>query len=227
MLCAGLREWVPAASLAGAFLRGPADAAPTSDSLFVPGRELHVATDDPMMASMAGRYAAALFELAKDQRQLERVEADLASFQRMLDDSQDLRRLVRSPVISADDQAKALAAIISKAGVSGLTANFLRLIARNRRLFAAADMMKGFRALLARERGEVSADVASAHALTPEQMQQLSDMLRTTIGKNVQINTRVDPGLLGGLIVKVGSKMIDNSLRTKLSNLKFAMKGIG
>ena len=227
MLCAGLREWVPAASFAGAFLRDPADAAPTSDSLFVPGRELHVATDDPMMASMAGRYAAALFELAKDQRQLERVEADLASFQRMLDDSQDLRRLVRSPVISADDQAKALAAIISKAGVSGLTANFLRLIARNRRLFAAADMMKGFRALLARERGEVSADVASAHALTPEQMQQLSDMLRTTIGKNVQINTRVDPGLLGGLIVKVGSKMIDNSLRTKLSNLKFAMKGIG
>ena len=145
----------------------------------------------------------------------------------MFDDSQDLRRLVRSPVISADDQAKALTAILAKAGISGLTANFLRLIARNRRLFAAADMMKSFRALLARERGEVSADVASAHALTPEQMQQLSDMLRTTIGKNVQINTRVDPGLLGGLIVKVGSKMIDNSLRTKLSNLKVAMKGIG
>ena len=88
-------------------------------------------------------------------------------------------------------------------------------------------MLKSFRALIARERGEVSADVASAHALTPEQMQQLSDTLRTTIGKNVQINTRVDPSLLGGLIVKVGSKMIDNSLRTKLSNLKVAMKGIG
>jgi F-type H+-transporting ATPase subunit delta len=145
----------------------------------------------------------------------------------MLDDSQDLRRLVRSPVISADEQAKALAAILAKARISGLTANFLRLIARNRRLFAATDMLKGFRALLARERGEVSADVASAHALTPEQMQQLSDTLRTTIGKNVQINTRVDPSLLGGLIVKVGSKMIDNSLRTKLSNLKVAMKGIG
>jgi F-type H+-transporting ATPase subunit delta len=186
-----------------------------------------VATDDPMMASMAGRYAAALFELAKDQRQLAEVERDLATFQRMLDDSQDLRRLVRSPVISADDQAKALAAILKKAGISGLTANFLRLIARNRRLFAAADMLKCFRALLARERGEVNADVASAHALTAEQMQQLSDMLRTSIGKNVKIDTRVDPGLLGGLIVKVGSKMIDNSLRTKLSNLKVAMKGIG
>ena len=186
-----------------------------------------MATDDPMMASMAGRYAAALFELAKDERQLAEVERDLASFQKMLDDSQDLRRLVRSPVISADEQAKALAVILAKARVSGLTANFLKLIARNRRLFAAADMLKGFRALLARERGEVTADVASAHALTAEQMQQLSDTLRTTIGKNVQINTRVDAGLLGGLIVKVGSKMIDNSLRTKLSNLKVAMKGIG
>jgi F-type H+-transporting ATPase subunit delta len=144
-----------------------------------------------------------------------------------LDDSGDLRRLVLSPVFSADEQAKALAAILAKARISGLTANFLRLIARNRRLFAVADMIKNFRAQLARERGEVTADVASAHALTPEQMQQLSDTLRTTIGKNVQINTRVDPGLLGGLIVKVGSKMIDNSLRTKLNNLKVVMKGMG
>jgi F-type H+-transporting ATPase subunit delta len=223
----GLREWVPAASARRPYLLDPADAAPTSYSLFVPGREIHVAIDDPMMASMGGRYAVALFELAKDQGQLPDVERDLASFQKMLDESQDLRRLVRSPVISAEEQAKALAAILAKARVSGLTANFLKLIARNRRLFAAADMLKGFRALLARERGEVTADVASAHALTPEQMQQLSDTLRIAIGKNVQINTRVDPSLLGGLIVKVGSKMIDNSLRTKLSNLKVAMKGIG
>jgi F-type H+-transporting ATPase subunit delta len=185
-----------------------------------------VSTDDPMMASMAGRYAAALFELAKDQRQLEQVERDLLAFQGMLDGSDDMRRLVRSPVISADDQNKALAAVLDKAGISGLTGNFLRLIARNRRLFAAADMMKNFRALVARERGEVSAEVASAHALSAEQLQQLSDTLRTSIGKNVQINTRVDPSLLGGLIVKVGSKMIDNSLRTKLNNLKVAMKGI-
>jgi len=227
MLCAGIESEGAGSIACRLYLLDPADAEPTSNSLFVPGREHHVATDDPMMASMAGRYAAALFELAKDQRQLAEVERDLATFQRMLDDSQDLRRLVRSPVISADDQAKALAAILKKAGISGLTANFLRLIARNRRLFAAADMLKCFRALLARERGEVNADVASAHALTPEQMQQLSDMLRTSIGKNVKIDTRVDPGLLGGLIVKVGSKMIDNSLRTKLSNLKVAMKGIG
>ena len=179
-----------------------------------------------MMASMAGRYAVALFELAKDQQQLEQVERDLASLQAMLASSADLRRLVLSPVISAEDQAKALGAVLQKAGISGLTANFVKLIAKNRRLFAASDMMKAFRALVARERGEVSADVASAHALTPEQMQLLSDTLRTSIGKNVRIDTRVDPSLLGGLVVKVGSRMIDSSLRTKLNNLKVVMKGI-
>jgi F-type H+-transporting ATPase subunit delta len=191
-----------------------------------PYSELDVATDDPMMASMAGRYAAALFELAKDQRQTAEVERDVVAFQAMLDASDDLRRLVRSPVISAEDQAKALGAVLEKAGISGLTANFVRLIARNRRLFAVGDMFRGFRALTARERGEVSAEVATAHALTPEQLQLLSDTLRAQVGKNVQINTRVDPSLLGGLIVRIGSRMIDSSLRTKLDNLKVAMKGI-
>jgi F-type H+-transporting ATPase subunit delta len=180
-----------------------------------------------MMASMAGRYAVALFELAKDQGQLAQVEGDLATFQAMLDGSTDLRRLVLSPVISADDQRKALAAVMRMQGVSGLTSNFVLLIARNRRLFAAADMMKAFRGLVARERGEVSAEVASAHALTPEQLQLLSDTLRTSIGKNVRIDTRVDPNLLAGLVVKIGSRMIDSSLRTKLNNLKVVMKGIG
>jgi len=192
-----------------------------------PDESDHVASDDdPMMASMAGRYAAALFELAKEQRQLEQVERDLSSLRAMLDDSMDLRRLVLSPIISADDQAKGLGAVLERAGISGLTANFVKLIARNRRLFAATDIMKAFRALLARERGEVSADVTSAHPLTPEQMQLLSDTLKTSIGKNVRIDTRVDPNLLGGLVVKVGSRMIDSSLRTKLNNLKVVMKGI-
>jgi len=180
-----------------------------------------------MMASMAGRYAAALFDLAKEERQLPRIEADLKSFQAMLDESADLRRLIRSPVIAAEDQAKALAAILAKVGVSPLTANFFKLIARNRRLFGAADMMRDFRALLARDRGEVSADVATAHLLTAEQLNALKDALRVQIGKDVQVNTRVDPALLGGLVVKVGSKMIDSSLRTKLNNLKVAMKGLG
>jgi F-type H+-transporting ATPase subunit delta len=179
-----------------------------------------------MMASMAGRYAAALFDLAKEEGQLPQVEADLAAFRALLDESDDLRRLIRSPVISAEEQAKALDAVLAKAGVSPLTANFFKLIAHNRRLFAAADMIRDFRALLARERGEVSADVASAHPLTPDQLTALRDALRVQIGKDVQVNTRVDPSLLGGLVVKVGSKMIDSSLRTKLNNLKVAMKGI-
>ncbi|HJZ29612.1 MAG TPA: F0F1 ATP synthase subunit delta [Hyphomicrobiaceae bacterium] len=185
-----------------------------------------MATDDPMMASMAGRYAVALFELAKDERQLEVVERDVATFQAMLETSPDLTRLVKSPVIAAEAQARALTALLAKAGISGLTGNFLQLIVRNRRLFALADMLKGFQNLLARERGEVSADVASAHPLSTDQLKVLSDSLRASIGKNVQIRTRVDPNLLGGLIVKVGSKMIDSSLRTKLNNLKVAMKGI-
>ena len=179
-----------------------------------------------MMASMAGRYAAALFDLAKEERQLPQVEADLAAFRAMLDESADLRRLIRSPVIAVEDQAKGLGAVLAKAGVSPLTANFFKLIARNRRLFAVADMIRDFRALLARERGEVGADVASAHPLTAEQLNALKDALRVQIGKDVQVNTRVDPALLGGLLVKVGSKMIDSSLRTKLDNLKVAMKGI-
>jgi F-type H+-transporting ATPase subunit delta len=225
MVFAGL-EGMPAASSAGVLI-GPAGAMQTGRPCLFRGESFHVSTDDPMMASVAGRYAAALFELAKDQGQLEQAERDLASFQTMLDSSADLKRLVLSPVVTAEDQGKALAAIMQKAGISGLVANFLLLIARNRRLFGVGDMMKGFRALLARERGEVTADVATAHPLTQEQMQVLSDTLRTSIGKNVRIATRVEPNLLGGLVVKVGSRMIDSSLRTKLNNLKVAMKGIG
>jgi F-type H+-transporting ATPase subunit delta len=199
-----------------------------ADSPGVLGRKLYqVTTDGSMTASMAGRYAVALFELAKESKQLPQLETDLKSFQGMLDHSQDLRRLVRSPVISAEDQAKALGAILQRAGISGLTASFFKLIVRNRRLFAIADMLKDFRTLLARERGEVSADVTSAHTLTADQINALKDALHAQVGKDVQINTRVDPNLLGGLIVKVGSRMIDSSLRTKLNNLRVAMKGIG
>jgi F-type H+-transporting ATPase subunit delta len=180
-----------------------------------------------MMASMAGRYAAALFELAKERRQFDQVERDLATLTRMLEESADLRRLVLSPVITADEQAKGLGALLARAGITGLAGNFVNLIVRNRRLFALADMIKAYGALLARERGEVNADVTSAHPLTTGQMQTLSDTLRASIGKNVRIETRVDPNLLGGLVVKVGSRMIDSSLRTKLNNLKVVMRGIG
>lgn len=186
-----------------------------------------MATDNPIMASMAGRYATALFDLAGEQRQVADVEADLVKFEQLLNLSEDLRRLVRSPVFSADDQTKAIGAVLDKAGIGGLTANFFRLIARNRRLFAAPDMIKAFRSLAARARGEAQAEVVSAQALSDQQMQQLKDSLRASVGKDVQITAKVDPALLGGLVVKIGSRMIDSSLRTKLNSLKNAMKEVG
>ncbi len=178
-----------------------------------------------MMASVAGRYASALFDLAKEQGKLPAVEADLKAFQAMLTESPDLKRLVRSPVFSADDQSKGLIAVAAKAGLSDLTVNFFKVLAKNRRLFAVPDMMKHFRTLAARDKGLVEAEVTSAHALTAEQMAELKDALKASVGKNVDVHALVDPSLLGGLIVKMGSRMIDSSLRTKLSNLKIAMKG--
>jgi F-type H+-transporting ATPase subunit delta len=184
-----------------------------------------VATDDTIVEGVAGRYAAALFGLAKDNSKIAEVEADLVTFQKMLDESRDLTALVRSPVISANDQARALGAVLDRAGVTGLAANFLRLIAKNRRLFVVADVIKAFRAQAAKARGEVSAEVTSAVALNDAQTSALRDTLKASVGKNVTLNARVDPSLLGGLVVKVGSRMIDSSLRTKLNNLKVAMKG--
>lgn len=186
-----------------------------------------VATDDPIMASVAGRYASALFDLAQEKSELPAIEQDLVNLQGLLDESEDLRRLVRSPVFSAEDQAKALEAVLSKMGVSGLSMNFVKLLARNRRLFALGDIIKAFRSMAARARGEVEADVTSAVALNDEQLQALTDTLKASIGKDVQVNAKVDASLLGGLIVKIGSRMIDSSLRTKLATLKMRMKEVG
>lgn len=186
-----------------------------------------MATDDPMTASVAGRYASALFELAQEQASIPTVERDLGNLQALLDESADLRRLVLSPVFSAEDQGRALDAILSRAGAGQLSVNFVKLIARNRRLFALSDMIKAFRALAARARGEVEADVTSATPLSDEQMATLRETLKASIGRDVAINAKVDAGLLGGLIVKVGSRMIDSSLRTKLATLKMRMKEVG
>lgn len=176
---------------------------------------------------MAGRYAAALFDLAKDANQIPAVEAGLAQFQKLYDESADLRSLVRSPVISSEDQARALGAVLDKAGIGGLAANFFKLIAANRRLFAAPDMIKGFNALAAKARGEVTAEVTSAVALNDAQTAELKKTLKETVGKDVTLKTSIDPSLLGGLIVKVGSRMIDSSLKTKLLNLKTTLSGAG
>ena len=186
-----------------------------------------MATEDPMMASAAGRYASALFDLATEQRQVVEVEAGLVKFQALLDGSSDLMRLVKSPAFSADDQTRAIKAILAKAGIGGLAANFLQLIARNRRLFSAPDMIRSFRALSARARGEVQAEVASAFPLDAKQLAELTDTLRASVGgKQVQVTTTVDPSLLGGLVVKMGSRMVDSSLRTKLVSLKTRLKEV-
>jgi F-type H+-transporting ATPase subunit delta len=176
---------------------------------------------------MPGRYATALFELALESDAMDKVEADFDGFDRMLGDSPDLLRLVRSPVYSADEQTRALGAVLESAGAATLTTNFLKLVARNRRLFAIREMIAAFRKLVAGARGEVSAEVISAHELKPEQVQALKAELRAAESRDVKLTQRVDPTILGGLIVKVGSRMIDNSLRTKLQSLKVAMKGTG
>lgn len=186
-----------------------------------------VATEDQFMASVPGRYASALFELAEEQAELEKVESDLMAIEAMLKESADLQRMVRSPVFSADEQTQALEALLERAGIGGLTLNFMKLITRNRRLFAAPEMIRAFRTLAARSRGEMEADVTSAANLNDGQLQTLKETLKASIGKDVQINAKVDPSLLGGLIVKVGSRMIDSSLRTKLSTLKMRMKEVG
>jgi F-type H+-transporting ATPase subunit delta len=178
-------------------------------------------------SGVAGRYALALFELAKEEQALDAVEADLLRFNEALGASADLTRLVKSPVFSADEQGKALAGVLDKIEIGGLTKNFLLLVARNRRLFAVPDMITAFRAMLARERGETSASVTAATKLTETQITALKQALQAALGKEVMLDERVDPSLLGGLIVKVGSRMIDSSLRTRLNSLKIAMKEVG
>lgn len=145
----------------------------------------------------------------------------------MLASSPDLDRLIKSPVFSADDQFKAIGAVADKAKISGLTGNFLRVVARNRRLFAVPGMIAAFRRIAAEARGEVSADVISAHALSAAQQTELKSALKGIAGKDVSINVTVDPSLLGGLIVKMGSRQIDTSLQTKLNSLKLALKEVG
>ena len=186
-----------------------------------------VADTSQLISGVAERYASSLFDLALDAGSVASVGSDLDTFQRMIDDSADLKRLIVSPVFSADDQFKAISAIVAKAGITGLVGNFLKVVARNRRLFAVPGIVKSYREIAARHRGEVSAEVTSAHALTAAQQTELKAALKGVTGKDVAVNVTVDPSILGGLIVKVGSRQIDTSLRTKLSSLKLALKEVG
>jgi F-type H+-transporting ATPase subunit delta len=186
-----------------------------------------VAKSGSSISAVAERYAGSLYELAAEAGSVAAVERDLNDFGKLLDESADLGRLVRSPVFSAEEQSKAIAAVMEKAGISGLTANFLRVVAKNRRLFAIPAIIVAFRRIAADARGETAADVTSAHALTAAQENELKATLKGVAGKDVAIAVKVDPSLLGGLIVKMGSRQIDTSLKTKLASLKLALKEVG
>jgi F-type H+-transporting ATPase subunit delta len=184
-----------------------------------------LASETTGVSALAERYAAALFDLADEARALDPVASDLRQLRDMLAASPDLSRLVRSPVLSREAQGKAIAALAQEAGLSLLVRHFLAVVARNRRLFAVPAMIEAYLAKLAERRGEVTAEVTAAQALSEAQLGVLSEQLRRTIGRRVSVDVRVDPALLGGMIVKVGSRMIDGSLRSSLHRLQLAMKG--
>lgn len=184
-----------------------------------------MAGEDPIISGMAGRYASALFDLAREAKSTDAVKSDLERFDAMVAESPDLARLVRSPVFGVDEQLKALSAILDKAEIKGLAGNFLRVITTNRRLFAVRDMIRSYRALVARHKGEVSAHVTVAEKLSDQNLEALKGALKNvTGGKDIDLDVKIDPAIIGGLVVKVGSRMIDSSLRTKLNAIKFAMK---
>ena len=186
-----------------------------------------MASEATGVSGVAERYAAALFDLADERRTLDEVASDLRELRAMLAASADLSRLVRSPVLTRSEQAKAIAALTERAGFSPLVRDFLAVVAKNRRLFAVPAMIASYLAKLAERRGEVTAEVTAAQPLSETQLALLSEQLRRSVGRRVSIDARVDPGLIGGIIVKVGSRMIDGSLKSKLQRLRLAMRGTG
>lgn len=176
---------------------------------------------------LAQRYASALFELADDKHQLDAVVGDLGAISKMIDESADFRRLINSPILSRSEQGRAVTGIVTAAQFGLLTAKFLGLLAQNRRLFALPAMIQAFKKMLADRRGEMTALVWSARPLSAEQQNTLAETIKRAHGAKVTMEVKVDPTLIGGLIVKVGSRMIDSSIRTKLQKLQLAMKGVG
>jgi F-type H+-transporting ATPase subunit delta len=178
-----------------------------------------------IQASLSGRYATALFELAREKDAIDTVEASLATVRRALAESADFAALIASPLIGRADAAKAVSATARALELDALTANFLGVLASNRRLAALPAIVTAFRTLVANHRGEVTASVTSAHTLTGDQVEALKTQLRARVGRDVSVDLSVDPSLLGGLIVKIGSQMIDSSIKTRLNTLAHAMKG--
>ncbi|WP_096176231.1 F0F1 ATP synthase subunit delta [Cohaesibacter sp. ES.047] len=179
------------------------------------------------VSGVAERYARALFDLASEENALDATETQLGSIEAMMNESEDFRRLVHSPVFTADEQLAAVSAILDKAEITGIVGNFVRVVASNRRLFTLPGMITGFRKILSLQRGEQVADVTSARPLDDAEMEALKASLKDALGKDIAIDAKVDADILGGLVVKVGSQMVDSSVRTKLNSLKIALKEVG
>ncbi len=178
-----------------------------------------------IQASLAGRYASALFDLAAEAGTVSAVESDLEKLQAALGESDDLQNLITNPQVSRDQAAGAIASVGKKLKVSDLTQNFLGVLAGNRRLGKLPGMIRAFGTIAAAQRGEVTANVTSAHALSDSQLSTLKDKLTAREGRTVKLSADVDPDLLGGLVVTIGSQRIDGSIRTRLNSLAQAMKG--
>jgi len=178
-----------------------------------------------IQASLAGRYALALFELAREQRQLESVGASLAAVRRAMDESADFRELTTSPLVGRNDAVKAVTGAAEAMRLDPLTRSFLGVLAQNRRLSRLEAVIRAFNMLAARHRGEITAEVTSARPLDDDQVDAIRHNLRTRMGRDIAVDLNVEPEILGGLVVKIGSQMIDGSIRTKLNNLAQAMKG--
>jgi len=184
-----------------------------------------VETSGGIRASLAGRYASALFDLARDQRQIDTVSRSLDGLGQALVDSKDFAELVESPLVSRDEAAKAFAALVPQLNVDPITANFLGVLAHNGRKRQLRAVIRAFGRLAAEHRGETVAEVITARPLNDDQMAQLRQQLRARAGRDVNVEAQVDPALLGGIVVKLGSQRIDASIRTKLNRLASAMKG--
>jgi F-type H+-transporting ATPase subunit delta len=190
-----------------------------------PGVIRRVDISSGIQASLAGRYALALFELAREEKQLESVGASLATVRRALAESEDFRALTTSPLIGREAAVKAIGPTADVLGLDPLTRNFLGVLAQNRRLSQLGNVIRAFNLLAARHRGEVTAEVTSAHPLDDDQVEAIKANLRTRTGRDIAVDMNVDPAILGGLVVKIGSQMIDGSIRTKLNSLAQAMRG--
>jgi F-type H+-transporting ATPase subunit delta len=186
-----------------------------------------VADSSTLVSSAAGRYATALFELAGESEALDRTEQDMEALGQALEASEDLRTLLSTPIYTRDEQGRAMASVTEAMGLSALVANVVGLMATKRRLFVLGDVIDIFAQLMAEHRGEVTADVTAARALSDAQQSALVSTLKAAIGREVKLNVTVDEGIIGGLVVKVGSKMIDTSIRSKLTSLQNAMREVG